>query len=74
MENNEIINGYCKRELCPPAQEIIKLQKDEIDSLTMGNEILEKHIAQLSKELERANKKIEKQKAEIEKLRGEEQH
>lgn len=70
MANNEIINGYCKRELCPPAQEIIKLQKEEIDSLTMGYEILEKHIVQLKKELERANVKIEQQKAEIERLKG----
>jgi len=73
MTSNEIINGYCKRTLCPPAQEIINLQKDEIDSLTMGNEILEKYIAQLSKELERANIKIEQQKAEIDRLKGEEQ-
>lgn len=70
MANNEIINGYCKRELCPPAQEIIKLQKEEIDSLTMGYEILEKHIVQLKKELERANVKIENQKAEIKRLKG----
>ena len=70
MANNEIINGYCKRELCPPAQEIIKLQKEEIDSLTMGYEILEKHIVRLKKELERANVKIENQKAEIKRLRG----
>ena len=71
MANNEIINGYCKRTLCPPAQEIINLQKDEINSLTLGYEILEKHIAQLRKELERANKKLEKKEAEIEKLKGE---
>lgn len=73
MENNGIVKGYCKMTFCPPAQEIINLQKDEIDSLTMGYEILEKHIVQLKKELERANKKIEKQKAEIDRLKGEEQ-
>ena len=33
MKDNEIIKGYCKKKLCPPAQEIINSQKAEIERL-----------------------------------------
>ncbi len=33
MTDEEIIKGYCKKKLCPPAQEIINRQKAEIEKL-----------------------------------------
>ena len=47
------------------AYDTIKSQRDEIEGLTMGNEILQGYVAKLNKELERANIKIENQLAEI---------
>ena len=34
MNDNETIKGYCKRKLCPPAQEIINRKDEEIERLT----------------------------------------
>ena len=58
---NKIKNYFSLYSKLYDAYELIKSQKDEIEGLTMGIEILQGYIVKLSKELERANIKIESQ-------------
>lgn len=50
--------------------DLVAQQKEEIEGLTMENEILRGYITKIGKELERANINIEKKDAEIKGLKS----
>ena len=51
MKDNEIIKGYCKRKLCPPAQEIINRQNAEIERYKGVIKLLENDVKEAQAEL-----------------------